>query len=85
MHRPVGLDAHGLAQMGLFGDTLDVTGEVLGIEGAGDEAGGAVGDEILGPALIGDDAGDTAGQRLQDHVSEGVGGAGEQENIGAGK
>ena len=60
-------------------------GEIVGVEGAGDEAGLAVGDEVFWAALIGDDAGDAAGHRFKDDVAEGVSGAGEEKNVRGGE
>src|SRR6202022_3225433 len=74
-------DAHGLAQGGVGRELLDVACKVVRIESAGDEAGDSVGDEVLRTALVGYDAGHSAGQRLEDAVSESVVGAREEEHV----
>lgn len=73
---------HPLAEGGIFGEGFGGGGEVLDIEGAGDEAFLSVLDEVAGAADVGDDDGEAAGLGFEDDISEGVGGAGEEEEIG---
>src|ERR1700722_18612121 len=81
----VGFNAHGLTEARVGGDFFDVGGEVVGVQGAGDEAGFSVVHEVLGPARVGDNAGDATGEGFEDYVSEGVVGAGEEEDVGGGE